>query len=225
MSSFNAVTIAEAKQISSILKNNFYGNLDGKTCILEMKEKNLNWRQMEWPGWYVEEMGRMQLIQELGGSIGPTFGRTKFDYKMNYVWDIKVHTNNASSGWCILNDLEAIETIISNNGGIGFFIALADVEYDNDGQFKIWHDKLKGKISDYEKERIKRGAKSRKRKTSCYINEWQCIFIDDFNIFIDGISDGWVSEFQKGMRNANGTPRREKIMINLHSLPSDILIV
>ncbi|HJH30742.1 MAG TPA: hypothetical protein C5S50_00775 [Methanosarcinaceae archaeon] len=224
MSSFNAATIAEAKQISSLLKNKFHGDLDGKTCILEMKERKLNWKQMEWLGWYVEEMGRIQLIQELGGSIGPAFGRTKFDYQRFNIWDIKVHTNNTTSGWCILNDLKAIESIISDTGGIGFFIALADVEYDNSGQFKMWHDKLKGKISDYEKERVKRGAKSRRRKTSCHISEWQCIFINDFEIFIDGMSDGWVSVFQKGMRNANGSPRREKIMINLHSLPSDILI-
>lgn len=225
MSYFDDVAIEEAKKISLILKNNFSGHFDGKKCILEMKNRNLNWKQMEWLGWYVEEMGRMQLIQELGGSIGPMFGRTKFDYKMDYVWDIKVHTNNTGTGWCILNDLEAIETIISDFGGIGFFIALADVEYDSNGQFKIWHDTLKGKISDYEKERIKRGAKSRARKVSCDINKWQCIFINDFKIFIDGESDGWVSRFQKGMRNADGSPRREKIMINLNSLPSDILML
>ena len=224
MSNINTGIIDESIQIRSILKNTFSGKLDGKKCILEMKENELNWRQMEWPGWYVEEIGRMKLIQDMDGSMGPQFGRTKFDYKNNHIWDIKVHTINNSDGWCILNDREAIETVISEFGGIGFFIAIATVEYDNDGQFKIWHDKLKGKTSNYEIERINRGARSRTRKVSCEINEWVAFFIDDFNILTEGMSNGWVGKFQKGMRNANGNLRREKIKVNLNSLPSNLRI-
>ncbi len=177
--------IDESKEIRSVFEKKFSGKLYGKKCIIEMKEKDLNWKQMEWPGWYIEEMGRMFLIQELGGSIGPSFGRTKFDYMKDYVWDIKVHTNNNLNGhWCILNDREAIETIIQERGGIGFFISLVDVEYDQNGAFKRWHDELKEKISDYEKERIQRGASSRRRKAAIQVVPILLSSSEKINIYV-----------------------------------------
>lgn len=178
---------------------------------------------MEWIGWYFEYAAREALTKEIGGSRGPSFGRTGFDYRRDFVWDLKAHPTTMASGApaksAVLNDKEAIETCVAEHGGVGFIIAEGRAEYDTTGAFKRWHDALKGGASQYEKERVARGAPSRKRKTSFRIEGYETLF---FRLRADlqrGEKEGWLLRFQEGMRNANGSPRRAKYMVDTTAIP------
>ena len=161
-----------------------------------------------------------------GGSVGPTFGRTAFDYRRDHVWDLKCHPLNGSSGGrasvLILNDAEAIEACIHLYGCVGFIVAFGRVEYDDEaGTFKLWHDELKGGRSKYEIERVARGARSRRRKVAMTF-ERITVYVLDGPALAEGVRGGWIGSFQQGMRNADGSPRRQKYTLLTQRVPADL---
>ena len=183
----------EGNQIYSLIIRNLERHLDGKECILELKEANYQWKQMEWIGWYIEYKLKKILFNHLGGEDGPKFGNTQFDYFKENPWDFKAHIVNSSSHpWIILNDCEAVDLCSEKYNGIGYFIVSGKAVYDDDGSFKEWHSKLKGKTSDYVKQRIKRGAKSRMRKKAFVIENYSLLWLNK-QLFSDGISEGWIA--------------------------------
>ena len=95
--------------------------VDGKDAILEMKDRGgRNWRQMEWIGFWFEFFLEKNLIPVLGGSRGPTFGTTQFDFKKKFVWDLKAHPSGTNN--LILNDQNAIKNCVKSEKGLGFII-------------------------------------------------------------------------------------------------------
>ncbi len=190
---------------------------DGRECILQMKERDYHWRQMEWIGFY----GQMLAEDLLRGSMsipGERYGNAEFDVSGAINWDIKVHptTTNAS----ILNDVEATDLSIQENGVHGLVMIAVDALYDETGEFKAWHDVLKGGTSRYEADRIERGARSRRRKVSAQVKEINFVLLDEDNITRLGRA-------QEGWRNSNGAPRRAKYQITkakLAALRSDQLV-
>ena len=80
-------TVSEAKTICEILRAGVPNKWDGRKCILELREANYQWRQMEWIGWYFEYKAISLLRSFFGSHPGPEFGSTRFDFKLNYVWD------------------------------------------------------------------------------------------------------------------------------------------
>jgi hypothetical protein len=211
---------AEASAIRRVLLDHIPVVWDGKKCILELKKAAYNWKQMEWIGWYFEYAAKQVLVQELGGSDGPAFGNTKIDYRRGYCWDLKAHVLNSGNPWAVLNDKEAIDNCIVTYGAVGFVIACGIAEYDSEGEFKAWHDALKGKVSKYEQERIRRGAPSRRRKTSFQLSEYTLIGFRSLDEIERARQEGWLGGFQEGMRNADGSPRRAKYKIKICEIPS-----
>lgn len=195
---------------------------DGRKCVLDLKKrseeegKNLGWRQMEWIGFYFEHTAFRILKKELGGTTGPKYGNVVLDYQFKGIWDFKAHPTNSNSDWIYLNDVEAVDKCLEEHGHIAWVIACGEASYDKDGKFKTWHDELKGKKTAYEKDRIERGAKSRRRKSSF---QFQDVIIIEFNSPEDinnAIEEGWFrKDMQKDQRNAGGTARRAKYGINL----------
>ena len=150
---------------------------------------------------------------------GKRYGRTVFDAFSEISWDFKTHAANSGSYTVITNDREAIVKTISDYGYYGVIIAIGEVEYnDEDGTFKKWHDVLKEGISEYEIDRINRDAPSRQRKTEFVLSEIRFVC---FNA--ETLSE-CAGSFQKGFRNADGKPRREKVTINIRRLSDDALI-
>ena len=221
--------IQEAEEIATILTRTLRPKIDGKQAILELKEVDYQWRQMEWIGWYFEHVVSQLLRKTIGGSKGPQYGRTTFDYFRNYVWDIKAHPILNADGSLnepmVLNDKEAIEKCIEEHSGLGFIVINGHADFDTSGDFKTWHDALKGGVSRYEKERINRGAKSRTRKIKFTINNLDILFFKDISVLKNGIEKEWLSFFQEGMRNADGSPRRSKYAIWTQRIPIDVKIV
>lgn len=219
--------IEEARQIRRVLETYLPKSWDGKQCILELKEANYNWRQMEWVGWYFEYKARKTLIDRIGGVAGPKYGNTALDYQKYFVWDFKSHIMNSSSHpWAIMNDCEAANSCIEENDGIGFIIGVGTAIYnDEDRSFYKWHEELKGGKSVYVSRRIARGAPSRRRKTAFEILDYLMIFLQNKEQIEHAIKEGWLSgDAQIGWRNADGSPRRAKYKLNVSSISDWALI-
>jgi len=217
----------DARKIADAIEEKFPRDIDGKEAISEMKDGgSRNWRQMEWAGWYTEEKAQQILEDEIGGGRGKSVGNTEFDYANEGTFDIKAHIKNKPDGksndWTILNDQSAIEETIEQDGSIGFVVISGEAEFDEDGEFKQWHDEQKGKKSDYVKQREKEGRPSRMRKSSVKYDE---ITIVEFNDVMDlqrGKKDGWLKDFNQG-RNADGSRREPKYMMKIEDVPDEYI--
>lgn len=200
-------------------------HVDGRDAIVEMKDAGSpNWRQMEWIGFWFEHVVDFHLKSRLGVSVGPSVGRTKFDLVLDHVWDLKVHPQNSTSKFLILNDKEAVDSCIEEFGGFGFVVVTGDAEYDESGEFKSWHDGLKGGRSNYEEERVRRGAPSRRRKIGFHPKAIDAVFLANLGDVSRGLDERWLGYFQTGMRNSNGAARRPKYQINLNKTPDDVVL-
>jgi len=190
---------------------------DGRKSILEMKEAGFpHWKQMEWIGWYFQFLCE-KFFKDVLEIPGPKINNVTFDGFKVIPWDFKAHATKKSSHQIIVNDSQATTVAIKNYGCVGLILALGKVKYNDDERtFQRWHEELKGGKSNYEIERIKRGAWSRLRKVEFNLQQIAFIKIDDDVLRKCG-------SFQRNFRNANGTPRREKVLLDLKKLDEEII--
>jgi len=190
---------------------------DGRNAILEMKNANYpHWKQMEWIGWYFQFLSQ-KILHDIMQFPGPKYGNVEFDGFKEIPWDFKAHAINTSTHQIIVNDSEATAKAIKEFGCVGLVLAMGEVKYnDNERTFQKWHEELKGGKSEYEIERIKRGAWSRLRKVDFRLVQISFIKIDDAVLVKCG-------SFQRDFRNANGKPRKEKVLIDLEKLDEEII--
>lgn len=147
---------------------------------------------------------------------GPKYGNVRFDAFKEIPWDFKSHAMNTSSHQIIVNDSEAIANGIKDYGEVGLILALGKVLYnDEDRTFQKWHESLKGGSSDYTLERIRRGAWSRLRKVSFDLQQISFIKITDDTLVKCG-------SFQEDFRNANGSSRRSKVLLDLEEIDEEL---
>jgi hypothetical protein len=187
---------------------------EGKKCILELKEADYNWRQMEWWAFYFEFLCRSRL-NGLFEIPSETFGTVTFDAKREINWDFKAKAIKSDDHRAILNDKKAMLQSVEKHGAHGVMIAMCDVEYnDVNRTFQKWHAELKGGLSKYERERIARTSVSRYRKTKAELQEILFFLIDTENVEeLDTMRQG---------RNSNGKPRPEKFMLDFEKIDSFI---
>jgi hypothetical protein len=207
--------VKTAQRIANVLKAGIPKMWDGRQSILYMRDNGCrNWRQMEWIGFYFQFLCEQQLtkIMEVPG---PKYGNVRFDAFSEIPWDFKAHAINTSSHDIIVNDSEAIAAAIKQYGEVGVILALGNVAYNDDARtFQKWHQALKGEKSKYELDRIKRGAWSRLRKVTFDLQQISFIRITDKTLIKCG-------SFQSDFRNADGTPRRSKLLIDLEQLDEE----
>lgn len=188
---------------------------EGRSSIERMMAENYNWRQSEWPGFFFQLLCR-ELLDGLMEIPGRKYDTGDFDAFYRNDWDFKTHTSSISgvrkrSSEVILNDLETINQALDKHGLVHFLIASGDAVMDIDGAFKIWHDDLKGAKSDYVKQRIARGAPSRRLKTSFSVQK-----VEVFEVNLE--NQGFMKAFSQG-RNSNGRPRPMKYSLSLDDFP------
>lgn len=80
------------------------------------------------------------------------YGNTSFDYSLNYVWDLKAHTeeqvrpvsrlNTWASPDTLLNEEKAIRACVAEQG-MGFLVLGGLAVMDEDQQFVTWHRAFK----------------------------------------------------------------------------------
>jgi len=187
-------------------------NWDGRESVLEMKEAEGQWRQMEWWAFYFEFLCKKLLSKDFQ-IPGDQYGNTTFDIKRKINWDLKAHAIKSNRHETILNDVKAMRHSVREHGKHGEIIALCDVEYnDDDRTFQKWHTELKGGLSVYEKQRVKRTNVSRYRKTSAVLTEILLI-----ELTADDLDK--LAEMKQG-RNSNGKPRPTKYVLDLEDIDS-----
>lgn len=209
------------KQIIEEIINNLKNmpkDWDSKEAILEMKNEGFRqWRQMEWIGFYFEYLCQKHL-KEIMEFHKIKYGNTSFDGFVEVPFDFKSHALNTKSHKVVINDKEATYKAIKKYSCVIVIMALGWAKYnDKDGSFYKWHEKIKGGKSKYELERIKRKAWSRLRKVKFDVKEIKLIKIDEDTL-------KRCSSFQENFRNADGSPRRSKVMINLKDLKKEEII-
>jgi hypothetical protein len=220
----------EASILLKKLKEYLPRDLDGKEAILEMKKNGDNqWRQMEWQGFYLEYLVENKLMSDIGGSEGPKYGNTQFDYEKDHPWDFKVHSSIRKNGYSnnvmILNDSKAIRQCIEDKGGIGFIVASGEPEWESDEhEFRAWHYSIQEEKSDYVKEGEKKNRSHRNRKTAFEFENIEAYYFGSVDIINKGLSEGWIGEFQKGMRNSDGSSRNKKYKIYTNKVPDEYKI-
>lgn len=190
---------------------------DGREAIVEMKHGgSRQWKQMEWVGFYFEFLCE-RALGDLMDMPGPSYGRASFDGMLGIPWDFKAHAENTSSHQIIVNDHEAVSKGIADYGSVGLILAVGPVEYNDERRsFQQWHQELKGGPSDYTRKRIQRGAWSRLRKVSFHLREIDIILLDKASLNKSG-------SFQKDFRNADGSPRQSKVLIDLEKLDKELV--
>lgn len=207
--------LKSAKQIGEKLKK-IPKMWDGRKSILEMKDVDYpHWKQMEWTGFYFQFLCE-NYLSNIMDIPGPKYGNVWFDAIKDTPWDFKAHAMNTSSHQIIVNDSEATANGIKDYGAVGLILALGKVLYnDEDRTFQKWHEALKGGLSDYSLERIRRGAWSRLRKVSFDLQQISFIKITDETLIKCG-------SFQEDFRNADGNPRRAKVLLNLEEIDEEL---
>lgn len=204
-----------AQEIGDALKR-IPKNWDGRTAILEMKAAGFrHWKQMEWTGFYFQFLCE----RNLAGIVkvpGPRYGRVGFDGFRDIPWDFKAHAMNTSGHQVIVNDSIAVANGVRDYGAVGLLLAVGKVMYnDEDRTFQKWHEVLKGGKSKYEFDRIQRGAWSRIRKVSFDLQQISFIKITDKTLVKAG-------SFQQDFRNASGTPRKAKVLLDLEQIDKEL---
>ena len=181
---------------------------EGKQCVLELKEADYNWKQMEWWAFYFEYKVK-QHLKHVCAVPGDKYARVQFDLKTQINWDIKARAIKSDDRRVILNDKSAMEQSIQAHGYHGEIIGLCDVEYnDLDRSFQKWHSELKGGLSEYEvRRRAEPDSFSRYRKTSAELMEIVYIMFNSDDLQkLDVMNQG---------RNSNGRPRPPKYSLHL----------
>ena len=192
---------------------------DGRKAILEMRDSGYpHWKQMEWIGFYFQFLCDTKL-PPLVKIPGPKYGRVEFDGFSEIPWDFKAHPDKNANGQdnksVIVNDSLAIAEAIKQFGGAGLILAIGDAKYnDEDRSFQVWHQELKGGLSNFEKERILRKVPSRLRKTEFRLREIKLILLDDKKV-------RGLGSFQEGFRNSDGSPRNAKVLLDLESVTAE----
>ena len=189
---------------------------DGHKAILEMRGSGYpHWKQMEWIGFYFQFLCDTKL-PPLVKIPGPKYGKVEFDGFSEIPWDFKAHPDKNANGQenksVIVNDRLAIAKAIKQFGGAGLILAIGDAKYnDEDRSFQVWHQELKGGLSEFEKQRILRKAPSRLRKTAFRLREVKIILLDDKAV-------QGLGSFQEGFRNSDGSPRNAKVLLDLGNI-------
>jgi len=150
---------------------------DGRKAVNWLADRGLRGaNDNEWQGFYGEERAKLVLSRAFTPSDHPPrvrYGNTVFDYALNFVWDIKVHTEvqiymdsrtKAGGNEVLLNDGRAMRACIAEQG-LGFLIVSGGALMDESGEFVGWHRQFKARRTDKEPA-VSNSGKSRVRKAA-----------------------------------------------------------
>lgn len=187
---------------------------DGKTAILEMKSAGFNqWKQMEWPGFYLEFLSR-QILPRIFGKQSDLFGNTRFDGFLGVPWDLKCKGLTDPGGnqttTMYLNDERATIDAIDRFGMTLLVVVFGEYTFDDENQtFYSWHESIKGPKSNYQLADPNR--KSRRRKVGFSPNGLNLyVFTHEH---IRNQANGF--ELRSQGKNSNGKPRPYKYLLDV----------
>lgn len=168
---------AEGDALAAALVDGVPRDWDGKESVRWLARHGLRGaNDNEWQGFFGEERARIALASAFTPKKDPPrvrYGHTTFDYSLNWVWDIKVHTElqidsdlriTPGRNDTLLNDERATRACIAEQG-LGFLIISGAARMDDDGEFVEWHRLHKAQQAG-KKPAPRNGSKSRMRKAA-----------------------------------------------------------
>lgn len=189
---------------------------DGRKVIEWFRDNGYTnmFKHSEWPGWYGEVRAKKILEAAFTPREDPPqtrYGNTVFDYALNHVWDIKVHTerkvfvdrNIAGDNGILLNDWEATVACIEQQG-LGFLMISGDAIMDETGEFYWWHQGVKGKPTEGE-----RSPKSRPRKSGFVPTQVDAMWLPDLLVMEAAVLAGNFAMVKQPPQQ-DRSPRRPK---------------
>lgn len=198
-------------QVLSTIPSYWYG----MQCITEMKNsQDPNWKQMEWIGWFFQYWCKSKLQYMMTIPCPKKYDRVEFDGFFHYPVDFKSHVQR-DKNVIPLNDMGAMFRALGDFQKIRLVIALGKSDPDVNNEFKRWHNKIKGGLSKYEKERIHRGSFSRVRKKGFFLEKIVMLDIDEEMLL-------QCTTYQKGFRNSNGKVRKTKLQLDLSKVDDQL---
>lgn len=168
----------------------------------------------EWQGFYFEARARELLNQAFTPNPDPPrirYGKTEFDYSLQYVWDLKAHTESwrtpstgtlrSGQSSSPLNDQEAMLTCIEEQG-LGFLVVGGVAVEDEDGSFVAWHrarKQAKGVRS-----ASSNSGGSRMRKSAFEPQHVEAFYFHDVGALDAAIAAGQITGFKQGKQAPKG---------------------
>jgi hypothetical protein len=185
---------------------------DGQKTVVRMQRDGIpGCNQSEWQGFYFEGRGRQilnALFPPLATPLRARYNNTPFDYSLNFVWDLKCHTErwiNPVTGALSrgrptvqLNDERAIRECVEDQG-LGFLMLSGQAVEDVDQDFAIWHAGFKGKDGP-QRRRVKAGF------TPLHV---EAFWIQDTPSLLTAIAAGALKVAPQGSQ-PDGSPRNPK---------------
>ena len=196
----------EIREITKVILKIIPAELNGVTCIQEMAADGSNKVNMtEWQGYYFEHKCIPKLVSSLGG--GPfRVLNTDFDYKRDYVWDLKVHSERSRDGSsnhvAPLNDSAAITQVVVEQG-LGFIILSGTPTYS--AEFTNWHKYI---------HRQDPSSWSRVLKSKMDLTKLEVFYFESLFEFDIARKLGIITGFSQG-RQTSGHSRNPKFNLNL----------
>ncbi|TCJ21665.1 hypothetical protein [Nocardioides jejuensis] len=193
--------------------------------------------QMEWPGFYWEFQARTILGRRFAPNRNPPktkYGPEPFDYSLNYVWDLKSHTETwfdpltgettKGRGGSPLNDAQSMDECIADQG-LGFLMVGGRAITDTDGAFKAWQDALKGKAA-----APSNSGRSRMRKAAFEPLHVDAFWFADTLALNSAVAAGHVTGFKQGpqaprVAGEPGAARRPKYTLSSKAAGTSLHLV
>ncbi|MHA7125580.1 hypothetical protein ACRTEC_04230 [Janibacter indicus] len=223
---------------------------DGRKRVLWDARQSISWMERrgltrgpndnEWQGFYFEAYGRELLNAAFAPNPNPPrikYGKTDFDYSLQYVWDLKAHTESwrtpstgalrAGQSSSPLNDQEAMRTCIEEQG-LGFLVLGGVAIEDEDGSFVAWHRARKQAKG--VKSSSSNSGRSRMRKAAFEPQHVEAFYFHGLPDLDAAIAAGRITGFNQGKQAPKdagqmGAARRPKFGLSLGKARSSPLAV
>lgn len=213
---------------------------DGRAAIEWMYAQGVRgFNENEWQGWYFEARGREVLNAAFPPNLTPVqarYGNTVFDYSLNFVWDLKAHTEEqvmpvsvrtvAGKSDMILNDEVAIRECVAKQG-LGFLVLGGRAVMDEDEQFVRWHRAFKSRQGI--RSAPSNSGRSRMRKAAFAPIRVEAFWIANQSSLDAAVAAGRLVVRPQGRQAPKwaGTPgaaRRDKFQMNVGKARSGLLV-
>lgn len=215
---------------------------DGRESIAWMERRGLTRgpNDNEWQGFYFEAHGRELLNAAFAPNPNPPrikYGKTDFDYSLQYVWDLKAHTEwwrTPSTGQSKkgqpstpLNDQEAMRACIEEQG-LGFLMLSGVAVEDEDGAFVAWH--RAHKQSKGVRSASSNSGNSRRRKVAFEPQHVEAFYFHGLADLDAAIAAGQITGFKQGSQapkaaGMTGAARRPKFGLALRKARTSPLAI
>ena len=212
---------------------------DGRKAVQWLATRGLRGaNDNEWQGFYGEERAKIVL----GGSFTPRedppqvrYGNTVFDYALNYVWDIKVHTEvqittghrTPSGDVTLLNDERAIRACVADQG-LGFLIIGGAAQMDDTGEFVAWHREFKSRTRG-KAPAVSNSGVSRVRKAAFDVMHIESFWVPNTPALDAAILGGALKVRPIGRQapktaGSTGAPRADKFEMRMRTARSSLSV-